>query len=426
MKTRINKKRIFFFVFVLCVLIATPLLLIKNYDNKLVTQTAYLHDAFSTIETKALLVRDEISIESPKGENLVMVAKEAEKLAKGEVIAFSFQDRNSSQAYLEKQALNRKLERYEKLNSSSKVGAVDVRAAERGADELYLEFLDRLYFHDFVDMPMLVEKIRDEIILYQNSISNEKADYSQQIEEIKRELKAFDSYGQPAQSFKTEASGYFLSFSDGLERELSIKDPVSLSAEEFEVICESLDLEKKEGKAKLVKDFKFHILALIDDGDAHNLYDENQNGTKSYELAFGKNQELRIKAELLALNKGKNNKNLAVFLCKDINEELMTWRYEDMSIIFNKTHGLKIDKRALRFNDEGKPGVYVRSINLVKFVKVDILEEYEDYFGVEYTRHKYEEIVKANGKIDVIEVASLQVYDEVIVEGKDLYGRKYK
>ena len=209
MKTRINKKRIFFFVFVLCVLIATPLLLIKNYDNKLVTQTAYLHDAFSTIETKALLVRDEISIESPKGENLVMVAKEAEKLAKGDVIAFSFQDRNSSQAYLEKQALNRKLERYEKLNSSSKVGAVDVRAAERGADELYLEFLDRLYFHDFVDMPMLVEKIRDEIILYQNSISNEKADYSQQIEEIKRELKAFDSYGQPAQRAKAKSLSYY-------------------------------------------------------------------------------------------------------------------------------------------------------------------------------------------------------------------------
>ena len=78
------------------------------------------------------------------------------------------------------------------------------------------------------------------------------------------------------------------------------------------------------------------------------------------------------------------------------------------SISFRNYKGLRISQKALRILD-GEKGVYVKSGYSVKFKKVDIL-----YTGLDYYLCQIQ-----YGSSD-----QLSLFDEVIVEGTDLYDGK--
>ena len=80
-------------------------------------------------------------------------------------------------------------------------------------------------------------------------------------------------------------------------------------------------------------------------------------------------------------------------------------RNEDIKIKFTNYRGIRVDKSALRLID-GVLGVYIKFGSLVKFRKVDIIYETEDYIISSAT--------EGSGSV-------LSLYDEIIVQGKNLY-----
>ena len=92
----------------------------------------------------------------------------------------------------------------------------------------------------------------------------------------------------------------------------------------------------------------------------------------------------------------------------DCQTAYMPHRTANVKISFRNYKGLRISQKALRILD-GEKGVYVKSGYSVKFKKVDIL-----YTGLDYYLCQIQ-----YGSSD-----QLSLFDEVIVEGTDLYDGK--
>ena len=112
--------------------------------------------------------------------------------------------------------------------------------------------------------------------------------------------------------------------------------------------------------------------------------------------------------KVIELKSDENGDALAVIQSTSIIPDAVSHRTASVKISFSNYKGLRISRRALRIL-EGQKGVYVKSGYSVKFKKVDILYTGPDYY---LCRTQY-------GSSD-----QLNLFDEVIVEGTDLYDGK--
>ena len=100
---------------------------------------------------------------------------------------------------------------------------------------------------------------------------------------------------------------------------------------------------------------------------------------------------------------------LTVVLRSNImNEEIAALRIEPVKIRINSVEGIAVDRMALRTVD-GEKGVYVKEGNLVNFKKVNII---------------YSDSNIVLSKAQPLDNSYLAVYDEMILEGTDLYDGK--
>ena len=112
---------------------------------------------------------------------------------------------------------------------------------------------------------------------------------------------------------------------------------------------------------------------------------------------------------------------LLVFNCNTMNEEVSELRNETAQIYISEYNGYKVDNSAIREVD-GRTGVYVIKANSAKFKYVYIIYSDDKYSivsdppPVKNEQGEYVEQSNAN---------YLDLYDQYIIGGVDLYDGKY-
>ena len=92
-----------------------------------------------------------------------------------------------------------------------------------------------------------------------------------------------------------------------------------------------------------------------------------------------------------------------------MDSDLANLRKEKAQLAFNEYKGLKISPTAIRVNDKGEKGVYVKTGNIIRFKKANVLYSSSDVIIAENKRG-------AQGYV--------KLYDDIVVEGTDLYDGK--
>ena len=106
-----------------------------------------------------------------------------------------------------------------------------------------------------------------------------------------------------------------------------------------------------------------------------------------------------------------SEKSLIIFRCNLMNEHLAQLRMVDGKIVINEYTGLKVDRDAIRVDDNGKSGVFIRRGNIVNFRSLNIIYS-EDSFVI---------ASKPSESSDIeLDYPHLKLYDEVIISGKEL------
>lgn len=277
------------------------------------------------------------------------------------------------------------------------------------------------------------EGFSDDALHYINErqlITGKAKDYKAKIEELKKrlaELEKATSKGKQSKEIKATATGYFVSSADGYENLFKASDVEKLLPDDMT----EERLKKKEVSDKVIgktiSGVYWYAACPVSAEDALKI-----KNAASLKLDIPVVTSEKIAVELVSVNQ-KSKSSDAVIIVKGtfMNQEMAALRKGKFAIVVDSFKGIYIPKSAVhemeltrtKENENGikitetqsVPGVYIKIGEEVTFRQVVPLFAGEDYI-----------ISAVDGAEDAFSssVGIVQVYDEIIVEGANLYDGK--
>ena len=370
------------------------------------TQIVYEQNVLNTVDAEMFIIREETVLTVPVSGVTVPLADNAERVSKGSSIAAVFATEEAAENYVELQSLQKRLAAYQKIDGQLRLSNVDI---DKLTDEINSEFkdiLDSAYYNDFGNLSDLKLSFSEKLSRKQISLDNE-VDCAARIAQLQNEISAISSSSVPSQIITAEASGYYVNKEDGFENLISVESIDTLTAE---MLNEALESEEKEPTAgsigKIIDGYNWYIACIIDPAHASAFQKE-----KAVNLIFGDSDEDVVSTYLHSVKKISDSESLVVFRCTLMNEELISLRKINGKIVIDDFTGLKVSRDAVRIDEDGNTGVFVRRGNIVNFRSVNIIYS-EDSFVV---------AAKPGENSDIkLPYTHLKQYDEVIISGKEL------
>ena len=232
-------------------------------------------------------------------------------------------------------------------------------------------------------------------------VKGKVSDYSSVISALNAKIKTLESRksAEPV-SVLSEETGYFVSSIDGYESKITYDNIDTITPAEIAEAVKTPKTASASGDiiGKMIEDYKWKLA----EGQAAVLT-ENTN----VKIIVGADQS-EITAKVENVEKYGDD-YVAVFSADDLNSTIASSRVGRFKLLVDSYNGIRIASSAIHFDKDNNIGVYIKSGTQAQFVKIERIYSTEDYVIVRDTTDKS---------------GYLSLYDNVIVEGKDLYDGK--
>lgn len=370
------------------------------------TRVVYEQTVLETVDADMFIIRNETLLSSTAAGVTVPLAENAERVSKGSSIAAVFPSEASAENYVKSVSLKSRLEAYQKIDSQLRLADVDMEKLTGEIDADFKKLTEAAYSNDYSSLGEDKLAFSEKLSRKQISLGRD-VDCSAKIAEIQNQISALSSSSTPSEIITAESSGYYVSKADGYENILTVEDIDSLTAERLE---EAMKAEKKEVSdasiGKVIDGYNWYIAAVTDTAKATEFSKD-----KTVRLVFGDSEDETVSAYIYSVKAVDASRSLVVFRCNLMNAKLASLRKVHGKIVVNEYTGLKVSRDAVRLDENGKSGVFVRRGNIVNFRSVNIIYS-EDSFVI---ASKPE-----SGDGVSLDYPHLKLYDEVIISGKEL------
>lgn len=367
------------------------------------TQTAYEQTVLETVDAEMFIIRDETMLESTASGTFVQIAENGERVSRGSTIAAFFTSETAAHNYVKIESLNSQLEVYNAIESQTRLENVDVEKLQNQAKADFDDILDAVYNNDYSSLEELKLSYSENVSKRQKSLG-QSVDCSSKITEITQEITELQTNVTPGTIITAENSGYYVGSADGYENIITVEDIDSLTVDELE---SALDADKAEiseiSIGKIINGYNWYIATLIDSAKVVDMSDG-----KSVKIILGDSVDDMVQTTVYSLESVEDNQTLVIFKCNLMNDELTSLRKVSGKVVIDEHTGLKINSEAVRFDENGNAGVYVRRANIVNFRSLNIIYSEESF------------VVAADTEDFESEYEHLKLYDEVIISGKEL------
>ncbi len=402
------KKRHIRQIFLLLLIIPIIYLGIQLYmltSSAISTQIAVEEDLSESIATEGVAVRDELTIPTVGDDVLLFMLQDGERVLQGAQIALRFSSTQSAEDNAHMQRLQNEYDMLSQVTASTETVVPDVEIIAGRILDDYLDILANIRQDDY---ELLYEPTASFLMhsSEMNAATNTPVNVAAQLAQLSAEISALSVSGAPQGSVTAQVGGYFVSRTDGLE---SIITPTAAqewtSAEVTAMLDSTRDLTTDaKTSGKIVQDYRWDYYCLIPQGEVGRITEGN-----NYELEFFAAGGFRLSAELEQIDEPDENGNVLLrFACNTMVPDIATIRYSSANIIVKNYYGIRVSRDALRIVD-GIKGVYVKYGNLLQFKEIAPIFEDEDYLLLPLEQDEENEV---------------KLYDEVVVEGRDLYDGK--
>lgn len=255
-------------------------------------------------------------------------------------------------------------------------------------------------------------------LLRQQMLLDPEANFTDNINKLQTEIDSLSGEVGTQTEITAPVAGYFTGEIDGYEQFVTADALNHLSLEEVrKLVSETKPVLEGEKIGKIITSTEWYFLGIIHTSDLTRLEQGDQ-----VSLVFPSSPSYKIAATVEKIGLYTEEEESVILLKSNImNDHIIDLRMEKPSIILGSGRGLKVPKQAMRIQqmeekqEDGtvkkvsQPGVYVTNGQVIKFKKIDIAFESEEY-------------VVSNIVND--DKSYLQLYDEIILGGKDLYDNK--
>jgi putative membrane fusion protein len=391
-------------VFFLITVVSQAMIL---FGSSVRTEVATLYTATDSIGFKGVYARDEKLVSYNANGGIVSYTHtDGSKIGKTAVIAQIY--RNRSDIALRQQIDDLQAQRDVLVDAQNLVGA-DTSQLESFSSQIgekHSQLMKYIYEGDYKSASAL----KSDILNLQSKreiVKGTETSYEDKIRAIDNEIMSLRSKitSEPYEIRITE-TGYFISKVDGYEEQLNSSTVFDLTAEDIERITSAEPRQENPSGVigKLVSDYTWYMAAVLDTIRLGTVFEGAQ-----VTLRIGSSSQ-NIKADIVSLKRLDDGRSIAVFKCDMFLADFIDSRTAQARLLLEDYQGINIPNSALRMREEdGAVGVYIQDGIIAKFRKVKQILSREDYTLVADTTD---------------EEGYLSLYDNIIVEGRDLHEGK--
>lgn len=380
------------------------------------TEVALIHNFTDQIEIEGIAIKQEQVMENTSGGIVKYEKSSSKKVVGGTTVATVYAnvaDVETSEKIAQEKAQVTLLNNLEAKKATISSNTQNIVS---NIKDQQVEFVEQVTRNDFsqsdsTENAFLEQMLRQQIVL------NPEISFASQIEALNNAIVSMESQlSAPGTEIQVPSSGYFTSEVDGYEfltAETVLADP---SMEMLENLIQNPVSPSQNAIGKVITSTDWYFLAQFDTKEADRLEEGDE-----IQLSFPNSSGYDIKATVEKLTvRDDEEKSVLLLKSNSMNDSVVDLRQETPSIVFDTNKGIKVPKQAMRIqtvtetDENGKetqisqPGVYISMGQVVHFKKIDILYETDDYV-----------ISAINSDSEY-----LQLYDEIILEGDDLYDNK--
>ena len=429
-----NKRRTVIKVLLCIAVIALIVVIIfitgKIQKDLIVTSNVNIQTVSQSIYTDSYIVRNETVIESKTDGYVSYVFDNGGKIEVGGVVANIYKTEQDAINNKEIQKIDEKIKNYKKLNLTA-------LTVTTGLDTINNKLNDEIIsINKTVNKSKLykIEKEKEDLLFYINEravVIGDVINYNEKINQLEAEKKKLVKESEkPIDVIKSPVAGYFTPMVDGYENDYNYKKIEDINKKSLEKLIKSKPYEISENQiGKVISELNWYINCPITKEDAIEIKNANYGNVKLF-MPYATSSELPVKVKKI---NQKNDKSEAVLVleCKYMSDEIANLRKESVQIDLQDYTGFAISKDALHqevitrtvYDEKGYEkeetkevmGVFVIDGNILEFKEVDILYGINDIYvcdtGKDLSKFFREE--------------TISLYDQVVVEGYDLYEGKF-
>ncbi len=371
------------------------------FINPVTTDTVYSHSTYSGYSTVGYIIRNETVITNNLSGSLSFSVSDGGRVAKDGTVAVVYNSNQDADRQLQIDALQKQIDTLKKIQGYNDIYAADTGVISNHIHSSLMSVIEATQGSNLSNdnsIQSLLENINRKQI-----ITGEVADFNSLIASLESQKASLIGAMAPQKGVITASeSGYVVCAVDGYENVITGENIDQLNADTLASVKPAA--VNSNAVCKVVSDYQWYIAVQMPFDEVLNLK-KDDTVTIMTELVSAP----ELKVTVVSVNKESVGKNaVVVFSCDTMNKELATSRFVDVTVVYSRFDGLKVDNRAIRTVD-GVQGVYVLLASQVKFVPVNVLWNGENFSIVEK---------QASDK------KVLRLYDEIVVKGKNLHDGK--
>ncbi len=373
-------------------------------DRSYKTEVALKYDSQDTIEFYGVFARNEHVVTRKVNGIMQYEHEDGSKVGKNSVIANTYSSASDITLTADIKKLQTRIDTLTDAQSLVGTDNSQIEAFDKLITEKHSKLIAAINSGDYSS----VSQLKYELLNLQSKrdmVKGKVSDYSSVISSLNSKIKTLEGRisASPVQVL-AEETGYFVSSIDGYESKITYDNIDSITPSQISETVKTPELTSASGDVigKMIDDYKWKLAATFTEGQVAVLTENTQ-----VSLVLGADQS-EITAKVENIEKYDND-YVVIFSADDINSVIASSRVGRFKLLVDSYNGIRIASSAIHFDKDNNIGVYVKRGSQAYFVQVDRIYSSEDYVIVRDTTGQS---------------GYLSLYDDVIVEGKDLYDGK--
>ncbi len=371
--------------------------------HSVTTQRVYSATVRDSLTTDGFVLRHETVLTSDIGTGVLNYAcSDGERVAKNGTVAEVYSSAQDAANASRLAKLKSEIGELSGAGSASDASAADVSMLDERIDDSLLSVAELAASPSGLDG---LDQVRSNLLSLLNRkqlATGEATDFSARIAQLQQQVGALGSSKGAVRAIASPESGYFVSSIDGYESAYDTDKVLSISTADIQQLTSRKPQKAASAVGKVISDYDWYIVCTVPSTQARRL-----KVGASAAVQFMLSSEGEVPVTVAAVNRAGDT-SAVVLQCGVMTDKLAVIRRQTVQIVISEITGVKVPNSVIHVVRNVK-GVYVRNGNTIQFKTIQPL-----YSGNGFT------ISTSDPTSDSL----LQVYDEAIVKGDDLYDGK--
>lgn len=371
--------------------------------HSVTTQRVVAATVRDSIQTQGFVLHSESVLTADVGKGVIDYTRaDGERVAKNGTVANIYANTQDAANASQLAQLQAQVAQLSAAGSSEDASATDVNVLDGRIDS---SLVDLAGLSDSPGGTADLPQARDRLLTLFNReqlATGAVADFSAQIAKLQEQIRALGGAKGAVRAVSAPISGYFVSTVDGYENSYDTAKVLSISADEVQKLESAKPAAAQNAVGKVVSDYEWYIVCTVPNSDARRL-----KAGANAAVQFMLSSEGEVPVTVAAVNRSGDS-SAVVLQCGVMTDKLAVIRRQAVRIVIREISGVRVPNRVIHVVHNVK-GVYVRSGNTIRFKTIQPV-----YSGSGFTI----------STSDPTNANLVQVYDEAVVNGDDLYDGK--